>query len=110
MEDTRKGKRRHLSAQEWQGVLHRFAGAGESIGAFCRHERLSTSSFRLWRNRLMARSAEAPARAPMPGAIDSQAMGFVDLGTLGMAPQAPSGRLELKLELGGGVTLHIVRG
>jgi hypothetical protein len=41
--------------------------------------------------------------------------GFVDLGTLKparLSDKAPlsDGRLELKLDLGGGLTLHLVRG
>ncbi len=34
---------------------------------------------------------------------------FVDLGAIATAPSAPS-RLELRLDLGGGLTLHLVRG
>jgi hypothetical protein len=34
---------------------------------------------------------------------------FVDLGTLGAAAPSAAPRVDLKLDLGGGVTLHVVR-
>ena len=37
---TTKSKRRHLSADEWRGVLQRFAEGGEALSAFCRREGL----------------------------------------------------------------------
>ena len=104
---TTKGKRRHLSADEWRGVLQRFAEGGEALSAFCRREGLSVSSFRLWRSKLTTKTDEVSA---VPAAVEDEGMGFVDLGELGDAPPATSGRLELRLDLGGGVTLHIVRG
>ena len=35
---------------------------------------------------------------------------FVDLGTLSAPSAAPCERLELRLDLGGGMILHLVRG
>ena len=107
---TTKGKRRHLSADEWRGVLQRFAEGGEPLSAFCRREGLSISSFRLWRSRLTAKFDEVSPRAPAPPVAEEEGMGFVDLGELSGAPRASGGRFELKLDLGGGVTLHVVRG
>ena len=104
---TTKGKRRHLSADEWRGVLQRFSEGGQALSAFCRREGLSVSSFRLWRSKLTTKIDELSA---VPAAVEDEGAGFVDLGELGDAPPATSGRLELRLDLGGGVTLHIVRG
>ena len=82
-------------AADWQAVVARQAASDLSVAAFCARERLSAASFYQWRSRL-ARDA-APARPP-PAA-------FVDLGTL-----SPGGRLELRIDLGGGVVLQLARG
>ena len=112
MEGTTKSRRRRLSDDEWRGVLPRFAEGGEALSAFCRREGLSVSSFRLWRSRLTTKVDEVSARAPAPAptSVNDGATDFVDLGELGGAPAPTSGRLEVRLDLGSGVTLHIVRG
>jgi putative transposase len=107
MDGTTKSRRRRLSGDEWRGVLQRFSEGEEALSAFCRREGLSVSSFRLWRSKLTTKIDEV---SPVPAAVEDEGMGFVDLGELGDAPPATSGRLELRLDLGGGVTLHIVRG
>jgi putative transposase len=95
-------RRRHLSEQEWAGVFERFARAGQSVTAFCKGEGLDTSSFHRWRARLGTDAvAKRPAQASVP---------FVDLGALGASPASSSSRFELKLDLGGGLVLHLVRG
>lgn len=106
-------KRRHLSGEAWQELFQRHADSGEPIGTFCRREGVSTHSYRRWKIRLGGQSATAASEAgstarpakvrPVPAAP------FVDLGALGTAPSA-AGRLELRLDLGGGVMLHVVRG
>ena len=107
MEGTTKSRRRRLSGDEWRRVLQRFAVGGEALSAFCRREGLSVSSFRLWRSKLTTKVDEMSA---VPAAVEDEGTRFVDLGELVGAPPATSGRRELRLDLGGGVTLHIVRG
>ena len=102
--------------------LMRFDGA--AMTEFCLREGLTRSSFSLWRSRLrtdplrtlavaVAKSMAKPtALAPMPS--------FVDLGLLGAAAPAPAAAaaaaaaaehagLELRIELGGGLSLYLVR-
>lgn len=106
-------KRRHLSIQAWQELFQRHAESSEPIGTFCRREGVSTHSYRRWKARLgeqtptaaltpvsVARATKMKPVSPAP---------FVDLGSLATPPSSPA-RLELRLELGGGVTLHVVRG
>ena len=105
-------RRPHLGEKRWREVLGRFDGSGMSIHAFCEREGVSASSFHRWRLRLATTPAlpagpedeTAPAPAPTPST-----MGFIDLGSLA-GEGAPTGRLDLKLDLGGGLTLHLVRG
>jgi len=101
-------KRRRLSASTWRGMLARFASSGLTVQAFCRREAVSTTSFYRWRSVLEAAPAdEDPGpRAPI-AATASLAADFVDLGPL---RPTTSSRCELRLDLGGGVLLHLVRG
>jgi putative transposase len=100
-------KRRHLDSDAWRELLQRFAAGGESVSAFCRREGLSTNSFRRWRARLQGTATRATAARPLTRSDD--AAQFVDLGSLGATRAVVSGRLDLKLDLGGGLSLHLVR-
>ena len=98
-EEKRKWRRR--SREQWRSVSDRFEASGLGVEAFCDREGISNSRFRRWRGLL---GAEAPRRK------DEVAVGradFVDAGLLGIGG---SGRLEIRLELGGGVVLHLTRG
>lgn len=127
---VRSNKRRRLSARAWREVLRRFDTAAVTVDEFCRDEGLSRSSFNRWRSRLQTRPANAQldpstrgqmasassqpsqpssARAPSP---------FLDLGVLSTSnasthtasPAAsPAGTLDLRIDLGGGIVLHLVR-
>ena len=102
-------RRRHLDENAWRIVFGRFAQGGESVSAFCQREGLNTSSFHRWRARLGLVGEARRVSAASAKANDAAMSGFVDLGELG-APSAGCGRLELKLDMGGGVVLHVVRG
>jgi putative transposase len=111
VEDNKK--RRRMGANAWRDVLQRFAASGESVVAFCKREGLNTNSFRRWRGRLAATPATRPRHAvPRQEAQERSETSFIELGSLGGAgtPGAPAGRLDLKLDLGGGLSLHLVRG
>lgn len=87
-----------------RAIMARFAESGLSVAAFCQRESISTSSFYRWRSLLGEPSSrEVVARSPLRASASGAA--FVDLGTL------PRSRvpLELRLDLGGGVLLHLVR-
>lgn len=106
-------KRRRLGNEAWEELFRRHADSGEPIGAFCRREGVSTHSYRRWKIRLSGEAATAASRPKSngkPPKVSPVAVApFVDLGALGAAPSA-AGRLELRLDLGGGVTLHVLRG
>lgn len=97
-----KGKWRRRSRAQWRAVLERFGAGGLGVVAFCEREGISVSSFRRWRSLL----ADAAPGAPDGDGADAP-RGFVDAGVLG---PSGTGRLELRLDLGGGVVLHLVRG
>ena len=117
MEDTKpRQTRRRLDEQAWQAVLERFDGAAMTVKEFCRREGLTQSGFFRWRSRLRADPVRAPAPALANAVAKSAALApkpsFVDLGLLGAAayvPTAQHGALDLRIELGGGLSLHLVR-
>jgi hypothetical protein len=91
--NAKKWKRR--GEVQWGALLKRFDASQGSVEAFCRREAVSTASFYRWRERLGANEVRTPV--------------FVDAGRLGgTAARGP--RLELKLGLGDGWVLHLVRG
>ena len=103
-----KAKKRQLrlGADGWRTTLARFAESGVSVRAFCVREGISDSSFNRWRKLL--RDGAQPKLVMKPRTMVARDE-FVDLGTLS-APTTPSGeRIELRLDLGGGLTLQLIR-
>jgi putative transposase len=106
-------RRRRLDTRSWREVMLRFSEAGTTVSAFCAREGLSTSSFYRWRERLDS-VGDAGGAAPRRGgrselAVQPTAAGFIDLGHLAGPPRDVGAGLELRLDLGGGVVLQIVR-
>ena len=92
--------------------LMRFDGAAMTVKEFCLREGLTWSSFFLWRSWLRADPLRAPAPAAAKPAALASSPSFVDLGLLDAAapgPAAQYGGLDLRIELGGGLSLHLVR-
>ena len=105
--------RRRLDEASWRAVMQRFAASAASVGEFCTREGLSDSAFYRWRARLATDQtpsvvARSTSRSPAPVATPSSS-GFIDLGRLGVPPRDAGAGLELRLDLGGGVVLQIVR-
>jgi hypothetical protein len=104
--------RRHLDEHAWGEVSRRFEDSGESVTGFCKREGLNKSSFHRWRQRLAtttvhastAQAAQDPGEPKRPSAVDS----FIEMGSMAAA-SAAAARLEVRLELGGGVVLQLVR-
>ena len=100
-----KSKRIRRNDTQWRALLSRFSASGLSVPAFCEREAVSTASFYRWRGLTGQRDGGEIVAVPSKSA-------FVDLGTLGTPPGAPvsfAAALDLRLDLGGGVTLHLVR-
>ena len=100
-----KSKRIRRNDTQWRALLSRFSTSGLSVAAFCEREAVSTASFYRWRGLIGRHDGGETVAVPSKSA-------FVDLGTLGTPPSAPisfAAALDLRLDLGGGVTLHLVR-
>jgi hypothetical protein len=101
-------KRRRLGEHGWGELMWRYEAAGQPMREFCQREGVSVASFHRWRARLVPEVGAASARPP---ALRASAAQFVDLGTVaGHGTLGPAGAaLELRIELGGGVVLQLVR-
>ena len=95
--------RRRRGAAEWRAVLDRFEASGLTAVAFCEREGISSKSLYRWRS-VLAKTPDRPVVRKAVGVADATA-GFVDLGALGRE----SSRVELRLDLGGGVLLQLSR-
>jgi hypothetical protein len=96
-------KRQRLGAAAWRSIMERFAESGLTAAAFCRREAIGAASFYQWRSRLGVVGA-VQARAESAMAAD-----FVDIGAL-RTTEAATVAFELRLDLGGGLTLQLRRG
>jgi hypothetical protein len=95
-------RRRRRNAKRWRELLSRFGSSGLEVSTFRRCESVSTASFYRWRSRLGGDDCAVTATEPSPAA-------FVDLGALNCGLVDASGGIELRLDLGGGLSLHLVR-
>jgi len=100
MKGSRRGKWARRSRGEWRSLLRRFGNSELGVGAFCRREGVSAASFYRWRS-LLSGTADGGDVVVHDGAA-----AFVDLGALNS--RSP-GRLDLKLDLGEGLVLQLVR-
>jgi transposase-like protein len=101
MGTTTRRLRVKRGAEQWRVLLSRFDGSGLSVAEFCAREGISDTSFHRWRGRLQAAGSGKPDRAA-PAA-------FLDAGVL-RREHPSAARLELTLDLGGGLQLSLVRG
>lgn len=103
----------------WRNRLARFAASKLTVEAFCRREAVPVGTFYGWQARLRARSADggvvpqtALALSPSPfvdlGPVNSLASSAASTG-LDHVPHHAHTSLDIRLDLGGGVVLHIAR-
>ena len=98
-------KRIHRDEATWREIFARQAGSGLLVSEFCRQERINPGIFRRWRMRLESSPGQGVVRGKGPSRGSGTAKPFVDLGDL-----SAGSRCEIRLELGGGVVLSVVRG
>ena len=105
----------------WRERFVRYASSKQTVEAFCRSEAVSVASFHGWRTRLRngrgnVLPAPAPRTVPLPAASPFIDLGSVSTGSIrttaarrAPAPDYAATTINLRLELGDGVILHIVR-
>ena len=107
MAERKQGKGSRRSRHEWRSLLAQFDGGDMGVEAFCRRQAISAASFYRWRS-LLGHGGGSDGDGGAGVASDA-APAFVDLGALNAVSSAKR-RIELKLDLGDGLTLHLVRG
>jgi putative transposase len=101
MDQIRRIKR---SEATWREIFARHVSSGMSVLEFCRAEGINPGVFRRWRSMLNGdgmQGAKTQARAAAKAVTP-----FIDIGAVG----ADRSRMEVRLELGGGVVLTVARG
>ena len=117
-----KGASGSVGAQRetaWRNRLARFAAGKLTVQAFCLSEAVSVASFYLWRTRLRNSHGKAltahravPVAAASPfidlGSMNHCATGTTAIGDNHIAHHQPAA-INIRLDLGGGMVLHIAR-
>jgi hypothetical protein len=98
--------RQRRNESTWREIAARQEQSGLTVQEFCEREGLKAASLYGWRVRLR----EAVGKKVTPQISKSTRAGkvseeFIDLGAIG----ATRGRFEVRLDLGGGVLLQLVR-
>jgi hypothetical protein len=101
MDQIRRIKR---SEATWRELFARHASSGISVLEFCRAEAINPGVFRRWRS--MLNGGGMQGAKPQARAAAKAVTPFIDLGAMG----GSSSRMEVRLELGGGVVLTVARG
>lgn len=95
--------RKRRSRAEWRSLLARYSRSELTVTEFCQEEGTCPASFYRWQA-LLGKEQEGGA-VSLLGASAS----FVDLGPLASPSPTPKQRLEITLDLGDGLLLHLVR-
>lgn len=100
----------------WRERLARQTASGKTIAVFCREEGVGKSTLSYWRRRLGlvgARAGHKLAAVAAPfldvGRVKAARWRHPSASPLDNAFERSSTNIELRLELGGGVVLHIAR-
>jgi hypothetical protein len=99
--------RQRRSESVWREIMSRQQQSGLTVTEFCEREGLKVASLYGWRGRLRQEAAGEKASPPISSRarVEKSSEEFIDLGAIG----ASRGRFEVRLDLGGGVLLTLVR-
>jgi hypothetical protein len=100
-----KLKRLRRGAAGWRELISRQAASGVTVAEFCRRQGIHAGLFRRWRSTLEQSGANVVVTPDSESRVKPTAS-FIDLGPLG----SRASRFDVRLELGDGVVLHLVRG
>jgi putative transposase len=104
-----KISRQRRSESAWREIVERHEQSGLTVPEFCDRDGIKAASLYGCRSRLREGSQSPPVSRPVAKKAkpsEGPSSGFIDLGPLG----SNGSRFEVRLELGGGVLLHLVRG
>jgi transposase-like protein len=99
-------KRIKRSEATWREIFARHVTSGMSVLEFCRAEGINPGVFRRWRSMLNGDDMKGKKTQAHARAAAKAVTSFIDIGAVG----AGQSRMEVRLELGGGVVLTVARG
>jgi hypothetical protein len=99
--------RQRRSEGAWREIVARQEHSGLTVTEFCERASLKAASLYGWRARLRQGAAGERVSPTISGRarVDKSSEEFIDLGAIG----ASRVRFEVRLDLGGGVLLQLVR-
>ena len=99
--------RQRRSGSAWRELVARQEQSGLTVTEFCEQEGLKAASLYGWRVRLRQQRTGTKSSPTISSKADvrKSAEEFIDLGAIG----ASRSRFEVRLDLGGGVLLQLVR-
>jgi transposase-like protein len=99
--------RQRRSESAWREIVARQEQSGLTVTEYCDREGLKAASLYGWRVRLRqtASSKKTSSTISDRARVERTSAEFIDLGEIG----ASRGRFEVRLDLGGGVLLQLVR-
>ena len=99
--------RRRRGESVWREIVARQDQSGLTVTEFCEREGLKAASLYGWRVRLRQQAAGKSTSSQISKSprAEKAPEEFIDLGAIG----ASRGRFEVRLDLGGGVLLQLVR-
>jgi len=62
----------HRTPEQWQQIFEQYSTSGLQIAAFCKQQKLNTSSFYAWRKRLTSNTLNAVINEALPTVEKSQ--------------------------------------
>jgi len=100
--------RQRRGESAWREIVARQEQSGQTVQEFCEREGLKAASLYGWRVRLRQEPSgkKASPQVSRRARAEKSSAEFIDLGAI----NASRGRIEVRLDLGGGVLLHLVRG
>jgi transposase-like protein len=94
----------HRTPEQWQQIFEQYSTSGLQIAAFCKQQKLHTSSFYAWRKRLTSNTLNAVINEALPPVEKSQD-DWVNV----IPEQAmPSQNWDVELALPNGVVLRMM--
>lgn len=97
-------RQRRLDSDGWRDLVARQVESGLSVREFCEREGVNLWTLYGWRSRLRTSREELRALAKQDSTEPPPQ--FIELGGL----KGTNSRLEIRLELGDGISLQLVRG